>query len=258
MVDYYPLDKIFTEGTDYETPADRFYVISALGTDAATATKLVIDGVETGEVISTIAPLHRTSANLLGPLDLGDLYYVVPPNKTFRVDGPAGAKVRAIGRLGVLAPGEVLPAAEAGRFAEQGKKFITYQTGTHTASGTGTWTADVAYEIYSLTPKTIETFRFANVLGVTVGGAAVAEGDVGIQFKLDGRPLDILTAGPGPKGIDALSMPMPPADTTEEVAFSLASRPIEVQGAINVSGGDISYTDLDIDFTAIVEYAMKA
>ncbi|MBW2675797.1 MAG: hypothetical protein JRD89_20720, partial [Deltaproteobacteria bacterium] len=148
---------------------------------------------------------------------------------------------------------------------EQGKKFITYQTGTHTAAGAGTWEADVAYEIYSLTPKTIETFRFANVLGVTVGGATIAEGDVGIQFKLDGRPLDILTTGPGPKGIDALSMPMPPADTTEEVAFSLASRPLEVQGdhtfsieAINVSGGDISYTDLDIDFTAVVEYAMKA
>jgi len=255
MVDYYPLDKVFVEGTDYQTPADRFYVITALGTDAATAT----------EIISTIAPLHRTSSNLLGPLDLGDLYYVVPPNKTFRVDGPASAKVRAIGRLGVLAPGEVLPAAEAGRFNDQGKKYVTYQTGTHTASGAGTWTADVAYEIYSLTPKTIETFRFANVLGVTVGGATIAEGNVGIQFKMDGRPLDILTAGPGPKGIDALSMPMPPADTTEETAFSLASRAIEVQGdhtfsieAINVSGGDISYTDLDIDFTAVVEYAMKA
>ena len=124
MVEYYKLDKIFEQGTTYEMPNDRFYVIRKIGTDGSSATKLVIDGVETGEIINEIAPLHKTSSNLLGPLDLGDLFYVVPPNKTFEIDGPSGAKIRAIGLIGKLAPGEGLPANYASRFTEQGKHYL--------------------------------------------------------------------------------------------------------------------------------------
>jgi len=264
MVDYYKLDKIFVEGTTYETPSDRFYVIKKLGTDGSTATKLVIDGVETGDLITTVAPLHKTSSNLFGPLDLGDLYYVVPPNKTFYVDGPSGAKMRAIGQIGVLAPGEALPAPYAGRFAEQGKHYRTYLTDTYSISGAGTWTADAAYEVISLTPNTIEVYKLNSVVGATVSGFSAAEGDVGIIPKLDGKPLDILTTAPGKKGIDALSMPLPPADATEEEPFSFADMAIDVLGdhtltveAMNVSGADISFTDLAITITAVVEYAMK-
>ena len=123
MVDYYPLDKIFVQGTNYELPNDRFYVIKKIGTDATSATKLKIDGVDTGPIINSVAPLHKTSSNLLGPLDLGNLFYVVPPNKTFSVEGASGAKFRCIGLIGKLAPGEAMPAQYAGRFNEQGKHY---------------------------------------------------------------------------------------------------------------------------------------
>ncbi|MBW2674584.1 MAG: hypothetical protein JRD89_14435 [Deltaproteobacteria bacterium] len=264
MVDYFKLDKTFVEGSVYETPSDRFYVIRKLGTDSASAAKLVIDGVETGEIFTTIAPLHKTSSNLLGPLDLGDLYYVVPPNKTFYIDGPSAAKMRAIGQIGVLAPGEALPAPYAGRFAEQGKHYRTYLTDTYSISGAGTWTADAAYEVISLTPNTIEVYKLNSVVGATVSGFSAAEGDVGIIFKLDGKPLDILTTAPGKKGIDVKSMPLPPAATTEQEPFSFADMAIDVLGdhtltveAMNVKGADISFTDLSITVTAMVEYLMK-
>ncbi|MHC1623137.1 MAG: hypothetical protein ACXQTR_00930 [Candidatus Methanospirareceae archaeon] len=267
MVEYYKLDKIIEQGIDYQTPADRFYVIKKIGTNAAAATKLVIDGVETGEIISTIAPLHKTSSNLLGPLDLGDLYYVVPPDKTFSVSGPSGAKVRIIGQIGVLAPGEALPAQHASRFTEQGKRFVTYVQDTYSKATDEVWAAGEEQEVISLTPKTIEEYKFNREVLASVSGGTVSEGDFAVRFFLDGKPLDILTTGAGRLGINILSMPSPPADDTEEEAFSLADLPILVAGdhtftikAVNTSGASkspASGSAWSVTVTAIVEYFMK-
>jgi len=267
MVDYHKLDKIIEQGVDYQTPADRFYVIRKVGTDGASATKLIIDGVETGEFISTIAPLHRTQTNLLGPLDLGDLYYVVPPDKTFSVSGPTGAKVRLIGQIGSLAPGEALPAQHASRFTEQGKRYITYIQDSYSKATDEAWAAGEEQDVISLTPKTIEEYRFDRQVLASMTGGTVVEGDFAIRLFLDGRPLDILTTGPGKLGIDILSMPMPPADDTEQDAFTLADLPVVVAGdhtftvkAMNTSGAAKSPdtgSAWSVTVTAIVEYAMK-
>lgn len=266
MVEFYKLDKIVEQGTTYKMPNDRFYVIKYLGTDATSACKLVIDGVETGELIQTVAPLHRTSSNLLGPLDLGDLYYVIPPNKTFYVDGPSGAKMRLVGVIGRLAPGEGMPSEFVSRFTEQGKRYLTYVTGSATLAAAGAdWAKDAETEVYSLTPKTIETYVFDNVVMASLANPAStpAEGDVAIRFFLDGTPLDILTTDPGPKGVDLYSMPAPPADSTEEIPFTLRDLPIEVRGdhtfsikAVNTSGGAITAGTSDMTMTiyAIVKY----
>ena len=267
MVDYYPLDKIFVQGTNYELPNDRFYVIKKIGTDATSATKLKIDGVDTGPIINSVAPLHKTSSNLLGPLDLGNLFYVVPPNKTFSVEGASGAKFRCIGLIGKLAPGEAMPAQYAGRFNEQGKHYLTYVTGSKDVGTDVSWAAGAEYEVYSLTPKTIEQYIFNNVVMASISGDTVAEGDFGIIFYLDGTPLDILTTDPGKKGIDVLSMPSPPAATTEETPFTLKDLPIKVEGdhtfkvtAINNSGAakaPASGSSWSITLKAIVEYIMR-
>lgn len=266
MVEYFKLDKILEEGVTYETPNDRFYVIKKIGTNSTSGAKLVIDGVETGELISTVAPMHKTSSNLLGPLDLGDFFYVIPPNKTFYVDGGGSDKIRIIGLIGKLAPGEGLPANYASRFTEQGKKYITYVTGTATlAAASADWAADAETEVYSLTPKTIETYLFDGVVMASLANPAStpAEGDVAIRFYLDGTPLDVLTSDPGHKGVDLYSMPAPPADSTEEEPFSLADLPIEVKGdhtfvikALNVSGAAITAGSSDMTMTiyAIVKY----
>lgn len=267
MVDYYKLDKIFEQGVTYQTPNDRFYVIKKIGTDGSTDTKLVIDGVETGAIISDVAPLHKTSSNLLGPLDLGDLYYVVPPNKTFYVSGPSGAKMRCIGIIGRLAPGEAMPAQYASRFAEQGKHYLTYDTATATLAAAGAnWAADAETEVYSLTPKTVEKYIANSVVMAKLSNPAStpSEGDVAIRFFLEGTPLDILTTEPGKKGVDLYSCPYPPADTTEEEPFTLADRPIEINGdntfeikAVNTSGSAIAASStaaMTLTVALILEY----
>jgi len=262
MATKYKLDKIFVQGVTYKLPADRYYVIKRIGTNATSPAYLKIDGVDTGPIVADIAPLHVTSSNLLGPLDLEELYYVVPPNKQFTVVGPSGAKIRAIGDLIKLAPNEAIAASDAARFNEQGKKYKTYITSS--VSLPATWTKDQEIQILSLTPKTIEQYTFDDFVGVKISGFTLAEGQVGVLFKLDGTELDILTSEPGMKGIDAMSMPLPPADSTEEEAFSLEDYKIDVLGdhtlfvrLINVSGADISVTSGSAVLTAIVKYFQK-
>ena len=267
MVRYYKLDKILEQGTTYEMPNDRFYVVKKIGTDGASDTKLVIDGVELGPIINDVAPLHKTNSNLLGPLDLGNLYYVVPPNKKFWVDGPSGAKVRIIGIMGVLGPGEVMPSEYQARFAAQGKHYLKYVKGSKSLGTDVAWNAGAEYDVYTLTPKTIETIILNNIAMAKVSNATFSEGDIGIIFKLDGLPLDILTTEAGHKGIDVLSMPYPPADSTEETPFTFKDLPIEVAGdhtltvvARNNSGSALSPpsgSSITIEFIAIVEYIMK-
>jgi hypothetical protein len=250
MVEYYKLDKICVVGETYTLPPDRFYVIRKIGTNATSATWLKIDGVDTGPIVSDIAPLHTTSSNLLGPLELGDLYYVVPPNKKFWVQGPSGAKVRIVGEIGKLAPGESMPATFASRFDNQGKIYKTYVTGSATlASAGGSWSAGAETEVLSLTPRTIERYLFNDVVMALLSNnaTAVSEGMVAVRFFLDGYPLDLLTAEAGRLGIDLFSMPKPPADSTEEEPFTLADRPIEVLGDhtlsvrfVNTSGAAIN------------------
>jgi len=264
MVEYFKLDKIIKQGVTYQAPSDEFLVIRKVGTDTSSDVYLKIDGVDTGPFIDEIAPLHKTDSNLLGPLDLKQLYYVVPPNKKFWIEGPSGARVRIIGQIGKLAVGETMPAEFAGRFKEQGKKYITYVTGSYSLGTDAVWPADSEYEVFSLTPKTTELYKLNGYVGVTVSGGDFAEGDFAIRFYLEGKPLDNLTKDIAPLGIDVLSMPRPPADTTEMEPFTLADRPIEVKGdqtltvkAVNVSGSDKTPTSgsaWTINFIAMVEY----
>ncbi len=270
VVEYFKLDKVFVQGTTYSMPADRFYVIRAIGTNATSPVWLKIDGVDTGKIISDVAPLHETTSNLLGPMNLGNLFYVVPPQKTFTVEGPSGAKMRCIGLIGKLAPGEGLPGDLAGRFTEQGKHYWTYDTASvQLAAAGGSWAKDAETEVYSRTPKTIEEITFNNVVMASLANTATApaEGDVAVRFFLDGSPLDILTTEPGKKGVDLYSMPKPPAGTTEMVPFTLADKPIRVLGdhtisikAVNTSGAAISASStaaMTFAVWAIIEYAMK-
>jgi len=227
-----------------------------------------VDGVDTGAIITDVAPIRKKDTNRLGPLDLGDLYYVVPPHKKFHIEGPSGAKYRIVGQIGKLAVGEVIPAHLAGRFAVQGKHYLTYISGTYSLGTDVTWVKDAEYEVFTLTPKTIEEYTFDKVVQAKITGDTVAEGDFGIIFYLDGVPQDILTKEPGRRGIDVLSMPKPPTDTTEMVPFTLEKTPIKVLGdhtisikAMNVSGADkapATGATWKIDILSIVEYLMKA
>jgi len=270
MVDYYKLDKTFVQGKTYTLPADRFYVINKIGTNATADAYLKIDGVDTGKVITDLAPLHKTTTNFLGPLSLEGLEYVVPPNKVFTVEGPSGAKVRCKGLIGRLAVGEGMPPQWASRFTEQGKRYRTYIYGVATLAAAGaSWPAGASTTVLTLTPKTIEEYTLNSVVMALLENNAttVSEGSLALRFSLDGAPLDILTSDPGQLGVDYFSMPKPPAGTTELEPFTLEDKPIRVPGdhtlkieAVNTSGAAIAAASgaaMTMKVWAIVEYAMK-
>jgi len=267
MVTYYKLDKVITVGESWRAEENKFYVIKAIGTDASPALTPYVERYPLGAIRADVAPLHKTSSNLLGPLDLGALYYVVPPKHIFKVAGPSGAKCRIIGRIGVLGPGEALPAGMMERFGKQPTHHLTYVTDSESLGTDETWTAGREFGVYKLTPLTPEVYKFNNVCMVSVTGDTISEGQVGIRFYLEAAPFDILETTMGKLGVDALSMPHPPRDVAEEIPFSLEDLPIEVKGdktfevrAINVSGGDLppaTGAAWTVKFTAVVEYLKR-
>lgn len=258
MVEYYKLDKILSVGTTYQTPADRFYIITAVGTDDTSEIKLVVDGVETGGITQAVAPLHKTSSYLFGPLELGDLYYVIPPNKEFWVSGTSGKHLRIIGKIGKLAPGEAMPGQFLARYNEQGKHYIKYVTGSLSFAANATWDAGVEQELYTLTPKTVETFIFNNYVGIDVSGGTFTAGQIGVRLFYDGTPLDMLTSDPGHKGIDLLSMPAYDDVASNEAPFSLKDLPINVLGDHTFTVKLINNTSSTYTFSAATTFTLYA
>jgi len=267
MVTYYPLDKTIIVGEKYEMSKARFFVVQAIGTNATSAIKLVIDGIPVGEIVNEVAPIRPTSSNCLGPLKLGELYYVVPPERKYWCEGPSGAKMRLVGVIGELAPGEVMPLAYATRFEAQGKHYLKYVSDSYSVGTDVTWVADAEYKVLELTPAGIETYKFNNIAMASISGDTVSEGDFSIRHYLDGKPLDILTKNVARPGIEVLSMPKPPTPTAGYEAFSLAGQPIEVKGdhtikvvARNVSGANkapATGASWTIAVTYVVEYIME-
>ncbi|WP_448578896.1 hypothetical protein [Thermosphaera sp.] len=261
-MELHKLDKVFVQGVTYKLPNDRFYVIKKIGTDQASPVRLIIDGVETGAISSLVAPLYKTSSRLLPPLDLGDLFYVVPNNKQFYVDGPTGAKVRCMGLMGILAPNEIMPPSYVSRFMEQGRRYLMWIQGSKLYDSDYTWRNEEEISILLLTPKTNEQYVLNNICLVETGVANLADGSVGLRVYLEGRVLDILTSEPGKKGLDCKYMPRPPIYNGVDTPFSFSDWPITVSGdqtlelkLINVSGGNLTIsaaTDQYVDL--VVEY----
>lgn len=261
MPAYYPLDKILTVGTDYTMAADRFFIITHVGTDDTATAQLVIDGQETGEYSQNIAPIVKTATYGNGLLDLGQYYYVIPPDKTYRVSGTATKKMRIKGLIGKLAPGEQMPAEHSVRFNKQHQEHLTQVLFSKLYSSDYTWSNGEEIEIGTLTPTTIESYEFNNIMMVTTGVASLASGAVGVILKIDGAPLDILTSTAAKKGIDAYVAPRPPSSTAGMEPFTLENAPFTLEGdhtltvsMINNSGGNLTVaaaTDQYVEFVAV-------
>ena len=241
------LDKIIKQGVEYETPKRVGYVIEKVGTNSDSEAYFMVGNKKTTDIINTIAPLHKTSSNLLGLLDISELPIVIPPATKFTFNGASGSKARIVGKSIFLEPGEGMPGDYLTRYAEQHRKYFTYYKGTFALGTDEVWKAGVEYEILSLTPLTIERIVFDNVIMVSISGNTVNEGDFGVRFYIDNSPLEFDVAENLMEGIDSKSMPSPPADTTEMVPFSLKEYPIELTGdhtlsikVKNTSGADKS------------------
>ena len=245
---YYKLDKIFLSNTEYRAEDDKLYIIQKIGTDLPDV-KPNVDGQKVGALSTDFAPLHKTSSNLLGPFDLKDLFIVVPPRKLLKFESSGSGKVRAIGKIVVLEPGESIPNDLLARYGAHGKNYYTYYTTTKTLETDEALAADQEVEILSLKPTTIEKYVFDNIIMLLVSGGSFNEGDLALRIYVDDKPLDILESAMGKKGIDAKSIPYPPSNTSEEIPFTLADMPIEIPGdhtikfvVVNTRGEPLSPT----------------
>jgi len=247
MVEEYPLDLTLIEGKDYETGPREALIIEKLGTDATSACHLKIDEKPLGDLYTHVAPLYHSNANEIGPLPLGPLFYVVPEETSVVVEGPTGAKMRLIGKQIKLGVGVELAAVYMDRFKVQPDHFITYEQMTKALADGEDIAADREIEIGTLTPKTIETCTFNNIVEVMVMGLTLTQGQLGLLFQVDDVPVYFILEKTKVGGIDVYYCPRPPKDTTVSVPFSLAARPIEVLGdhtlkvlIRNISGATIS------------------
>jgi len=243
----FALDKYLKQGVEYTTPVNIAYVIRKIGTNSSTGAKLNINGVDLGVIDSDVAPLHKTSSNLLGPLDLEDLYYVIPPKTKFKVEGASGDIIRILGEILVLDYGEKLPEPHVSRFEAQGKAYKTLLSGSYSHGTDVAWAAGDENEVLSLTPLTTEKYVLDGFIGAKVEGDTVNEGDFALTFYLDNIPLELDVAENLGIGVDVKSMPLPPADASEEIPFTLKNFPLEVLGdhtlsirCINISGASKS------------------
>jgi len=269
MKTYY-LDKVISVDTTYRAETDKAYVIKAVGTDSSSKATLYIDETPVLETITTLAPITRTSSNLLGPFNLGSLFLVVPPTKTFKFTGASGSKMRIIGDIVELAPGETLTPDLMSRYSAQGKEYYTYLYFSYSHGTDTAWSAGdenvIGYEGESgaaFTGPVAEKWTLNNFIGVSVENVSggLTYGQFGLRFYINDRPLDIVDTNMGPLGIDVYSMPLPPADTTNEVPFMLTEKPFEIDPGTdfkitltNVSGSDISPTagaSIDVTIYAV-------
>jgi hypothetical protein len=248
MVRYYPLDKAFKNDTDYTMEADKALLIQAIGTTDTGDVTIRIDGHECGVITKNIAPTPRVYDFDLPLLDLGDLFLVVPPDKTVNFDGTSSSYyTRCVGKLVELEPREVMPSVMADRFRDQPYAHRAYVSGSYATAGT--WAAGTDITLLELVPKTIELYRFNDYVGIywTITGTALSHGKAGIIFELNGKPFDNLLSSMAPYGIDAMSMYHPPTYNKNTEPFYLSEWPIEVPGdtpfvvkARNISGSNIT------------------
>jgi len=265
LVEIYPLDVMLDVDTEYESEKRTCLVVREFGTNSTSDAILYINGKPTGGIIDVMSPLYKRTANFLGPLCLGDLYYVIPPETKFKFTGESGSFMRLKGDLLRLAVGEAVPSPHMTRYDRQFDHYLTHKSGTRAFAAATTWGPDVEYEIVSIEPTTIETFKLNNVVMGSTTGITYSEGDVAIRFWLDGAPVIPYWAVNKVGAIDILSAPRPPAEGTELTPFTLEKWPIIVEGdhvaklnLRNISGGDLSIAAGGaLTITAIVEYIRR-
>lgn len=263
----YILKKILKTNTTYTMEKDRYYVIKRIGTDATSKVTVKVDGMPVVDIFSTIAPIAKTSSNTLGPIDLGEYFIVVPPERQLLFESSATANVYIEGDLVVLIPGETVATEHLTRYNTYANRKITYIDTSVTVGAS--WAAGQEVKIADITPSTIEDWLFDGYAGVAVSNLATTQtyGQVNIKFYFDGKPFDLLLTQAGPYGIESLKMPLPPTATAEFEPFSFKEKPIMVTGghtltvtAVNVSGSTLSAAtgqNIAVRFVAVYKRIIK-
>jgi len=246
----FALDLILEEGDDYETGTREALVIREVGTNSTNITtpiKLVIDEKPLGELLQDLSPISKINTRFVDLLNLGSLYYVVPPETMVGVEGPSGLEIRCKGELLKLAPGEVLPSNLMARFNEQPNHYYTFEYAYRDWSAGYTFSANEEVDVLEVTPKTIERLIFNSRLMAKLTGWTRAVHEVALRVYLENAPLDFLLEKTAVGGIDIYNTPYPPTEDTEHRVFTLCDFPIVVEGdhtirfvVRNISGANIT------------------
>ena len=232
----YFLDKLIDVGTLYRAETDKAFVIKKIGTSSAGRATLNVAGVPVVEINNVVAPNFTTDSNLNGPIDLGNLYIVVPQSKTFSFTGDANSTMRLIGDIIEFEPGEALPSDLAGRWTAQGRKYLTYLSDTKSFSAGTNITAGSETEVLKFTVPVAERY----VLNRTYMAEAVLDdGTLVPQFYsriyVNGKPYDIIETTMGKLGISGQSAPHPPRDPVNREAFTFKEKPLVLEAGTDLS-----------------------
>jgi hypothetical protein len=189
--------------------------------------------------------LLQNASNRLPLFNLGDLYIVVPPDKTYRFDGTASYYVRIKGTILRFGPGESLPAGYVARYNEQGKKFWSYQADALDSSAS--IAAGSATDLISFTCPTGEKWLFNNLLMAEATVSAAKNYGFAIRLLLQDEPFDNLINSKTLLGLDQYACPYPPDDTDGNHVCTLKDKPIAVNPgqvlkvqAVNITSGALT------------------
>jgi len=249
MPQVYILDKVLKVGVLYRSEPDKAYVVKAVGTDSTTKATLTVEGAPVLETLNLLNLLEARDVERFPPLNLQTNYVVVPPDKVFSFTGSSGSKMRLVGDLLSLAPGEVLPSAQAARYAEQTKKYYTYTDGVNGIGESASWADGAEYDIVTFTAPAGERHKFDRFAYVERTGVIADDpaAVVALRFYVNDRPLDVHDPDKAPLGIDTLRGHWYTAATSYFKPFSVAEMPITLEPghslritARNISGAAIT------------------
>ncbi|MEM4061109.1 MAG: hypothetical protein QXK11_11460, partial [Pyrobaculum sp.] len=150
----YFLRKIVPANTLIEMELDRYWVIERIGTNINDLVTIEVDGVPVAKIHGTLAPVAKTSSNLFGPVELKDLYIVVPPQRKFYARSASSGSVYVEGKLVVLSPGETIPTEHLARYNAYASRKLEYYDYSLTIGST--MAAGREYTVASITPPAIE------------------------------------------------------------------------------------------------------
>jgi len=235
MPTFYSIRKTLKTNTTYVMEKDRYFVIERIGTDVNGKVTVKVDGIPVAELHSTITPMAKTASNLFGPLELNDLYIVVPPERQLYLESSTSGNVAVYGKLVILAPGETVPTEHMTRYNAYDKRKLALLDVSYTVGSS--FAADGEANIVDINPPTIEDWMFNRRVGISISGLSttLTYGMLAVKFYFDGKALDLLLNTAGPHGIDVIHLPLPPTNSVNYEPFSFKEMNMLVPGGHTLS-----------------------
>ena len=257
-----PLDKYLKVNVEYRTAEREALIIEAVGATFDDTFYLEIDRKPTGSLHGHLAPDCTGNRKVASLLNLGRLYYVVPPLTPYKVVTSATGYVRVKGRKIILAPGEGVPEEVTGRYGTQYSHFLTAYVPVLGFGAATSWPADAEYDVLVLETKTNERVKFTYKMLKSVSGFTLNPASVALKAYFDSIPVDDVwntqTEWPG---WDLYCVPSVADVSYSREPYDLSGFPFTVEpdntfrlAVRNVSGSAISLSNASITLYLLAEY----